>query len=100
LSPLTAPPSDHPFDAPWQAQAFAMTLALHRAGLFSWPDGTRALATQIATGAPFWDAWVAALETLTVERADARPADLADLAARWQAAARATPHGQPVVLAP
>ena len=31
--------SDGPvFTAPWQAQAFAMTLALHERGVFTWPE--------------------------------------------------------------
>ncbi len=29
------------FGEPWQAQAFAMALALHGRGLFTWPSGPR-----------------------------------------------------------
>src|ERR671912_555429 len=36
------------FRAPWEAQAFAMTLALHERGLFSWPEWATALAARIA----------------------------------------------------
>ena len=35
------------FRAPWQAQAFAMTLALYEKGLFTWPEWAQALATRI-----------------------------------------------------
>src|SRR5580693_2748892 len=35
------------FRAPWEAQAFAMALALHGRGLFSWSEWAAALADQI-----------------------------------------------------
>jgi len=36
------------FAAPWEAQAFAMTLALHEQGAFSWKEWTETLAAVIA----------------------------------------------------
>jgi len=47
---LAAPPgeprdeSGPVFREPWEAQAFAMTLALHERGLFTWPEWAAALA--------------------------------------------------------
>ena len=35
------------FREPWEAQAFAMTLALHERGLFRWPEWAAALAVEI-----------------------------------------------------
>ena len=35
------------FREPWEAQAFAMTLALHERGLFTWPEWAAALADEI-----------------------------------------------------
>ena len=32
------------FGAPWEAQAFAMALALHERGVFTWPEWAAALA--------------------------------------------------------
>jgi nitrile hydratase accessory protein len=100
LSP--SPDPDRPFSAPWQAQAFGLTVALHRAGLFSWPDWTQALGAELAHGADdgsdYWNRWLAALERLVAQRTGTPPAALAALADRWQAAARATPHGQPIEL--
>src|SRR4030088_2750073 len=61
------------FREPWEAQAFAMTLALHQQGLFSWFDWAQALAAQIAAAQAAGDAdlgdtyyyhWLAALEKL------------------------------------
>ena len=40
----------------------------------------------------------AALEKLLAARDVARPADVASVAAAWQRAAHATPHGQPILL--
>jgi nitrile hydratase accessory protein len=108
LNPPTAPETpgpdtpERPFAAPWQAQAFALTVALHRAGLFSWPDWAQALGAELRGGArdgsDYWDRWLLALERLVTQRTGAAPGDLAAIAARWQAAARATPHGQPITL--
>ncbi len=87
---MTAP--DRPFDAPWQAQAFAMTVAMHEAGAFAWADWSAMLARHV-DGAPYWDAWLGALEEITGEGEALRA-----LFDAWRAAADATPHGQPVVL--
>jgi nitrile hydratase accessory protein len=35
------------FSEPWQARTFAMIVALHERGMFSWPEWTDALSRQI-----------------------------------------------------
>jgi nitrile hydratase accessory protein len=61
------------FNAPWEARAFAMVLALHERGLFTWPQWSQALARQIDIAREAGDAdlghdyyryWLKALETL------------------------------------
>ena len=61
------------FHEPWQAQAFAMTLALYKRGLFAWPEWAAALGAEIkraqAAGDPdrgdtYYHHWLAALEQL------------------------------------
>ncbi|GAB4274213.1 MAG: nitrile hydratase accessory protein [Pararhodobacter sp.] len=95
-------PPDHtpeaPFDAPWQAQLFGLTVALSDRGLFSWPDWTQALGAALHTGQDYWHAWASALEGLLAARGIALPDEVAALAARWQDAAHATPHGTPIRL--
>jgi nitrile hydratase accessory protein len=95
------------FEAPWEAQAFAMTLALYERGLFSWSEWTAALAREIKTaqrggdqdsGASYYCHWLAALERLVAEKGIAAEGVLAERRAAWDRAARATPHGQPIVL--
>src|SRR5579875_2851467 len=66
-----------PFGAPWQAQAFAMTIALYERGLFSWPEWTAVLAEEIAraqgrgdpdTGESYYQHWLRALERIVTDK--------------------------------
>lgn len=95
------------FAAPWQAQAFAMTVALHARGLFTWPEWAQALAQRIreAPAAPGEDAgdayyrqWLAALEDMVAAKGAASMAELQRYQQAWDRAADRTPHGQPIEL--
>jgi nitrile hydratase accessory protein len=99
------------FRAPWEAQAFAMALELHRRGLFTWREWAGTLAEEIAhakahhechqdwdDGSHYYERWLAALETLVARKQLVDEADLSRRVDEWDEAARATPHGQPVVL--
>jgi nitrile hydratase accessory protein len=97
------------FSAPWQAQAFAMTLALHERGLFTWSEWAQALSQAIARaqaegdpdlGDTYYRHWLDALETLLQAKGLARAETLHALEHAWEAAAERTPHGQPVELLP
>lgn len=93
---------DGVFAEPWQATAFALTVALHQQGLFSWPEWAATLSRHIAAeaddGRRYYAFWLAALEEM-VERLKLGSADdLAALQQAWQAAAERTPHGQPIEL--
>ena len=44
------------FAEPWQAQAFAMTLALHERGLFTWVEWAHALSIEIGAAQAAGDA--------------------------------------------
>jgi nitrile hydratase accessory protein len=88
------------FTEPWQAEAFAMVVALHERGVFSWSQWADALSTQVkAPGGENYDAaWLAALESLLVSLNVTATAEVDALTEAWQRAAHATPHGQPVLL--
>lgn len=91
------------FAEPWQAQAFALTLKLHEAGAFTWPEWAQALSEELARdphddGARYYDHWVAALERLATERDLAAADELAARKTAWAEAYRHTPHGKPVQL--
>ena len=95
------------FSEPWQAQAFAMTLALHRQGLFSWPEWADTLAAEIAAaqaggdadlGDTYYRHWLAALERLMAAKGLTTADELEDHRQAWARAAGRTPHGQPISL--
>jgi nitrile hydratase accessory protein len=95
------------FGAPWEAQAFAMALALHKAGLFTWPEWAATLGAEIkraqAAGDPdrgdtYYRHWLAALERLVAEKGVADAGTLARYRDAWDHAADRTPHGQPIEL--
>ena len=97
------------FHEPWQAQAFAMTLALYKRGLFTWPEWADALGAEIkraqAAGDPdrgdtYYHHWLAALERLVAQKGIADPASLKRYHDAWDRAADRTPHGTPIELRP
>lgn len=97
------------FAAPWQAQAFAMTLALHERGLFSWGEWAQALSQAIARaqgqgdpdlGDTYYHHWLDALETLLLAKGLAHADTLHALEHAWEDAAERTPHGQTIELQP
>lgn len=95
------------FSAPWEAQAFAMTLRLHERGLFTWSEWADALAAAIrraqAAGDPdegstYYAHWLTALETIVAGRGVTSSAILEERRLAFDRAAKATPHGEPVLL--
>ena len=95
------------FREPWEAQAFAMALALHKRGLFTWPEWAATLAAEIKraqaagdpdTGATYYRHWLNALERLVAAKGIATGDTLQRYQAAWDHAADRTPHGQPVDL--
>jgi len=95
---LNAP--EAPFEEPWQAQLFALTIALNESGTFSWTDWSNAFAPRFQKSGIYWEAWSEAFVALLEERDIADKATIEALKDRWQNAARATPHGQPIELPP
>ena len=95
------------FRAPWEAQAFAMTLALHERGVFTWKEWTDTLAqairdAQVAgdpdTGESYYEHWLDALERIATAKGLVAGAMLALRKDEWREAARRTPHGKPIEL--
>ena len=95
------------FSAPWEAQAFAMTLRLHERGVFTWSEWADALASAIKRaqaagdhddGSTYYAHWLAALETIVAEKGVTDPVALEGRRAAFDRAAHATPHGEPVLL--
>jgi nitrile hydratase accessory protein len=95
------------FHAPWEAQAFAIVLALHERGLFTWPEWAMTLADEIKraqkagdpdAGDTYYRHLLTALERIVAEKGAADPSALVRYRAAWQHAAQRTPHGRPIAL--
>ena len=95
------------FREPWQAQAFAMALALHARDLFTWPEWAAMLTEEIRraqaagdpdTGETYYLHWLATLERMVAAKGVATEATLARYRAAWDHAADRTPHGAPIAL--
>jgi nitrile hydratase accessory protein len=95
------------FREPWEAQAFAMTLALHERGLFTWAEWAAALASEIKraqgagdpdTGETYYHHWLATLERVLTQKGVTDPNQLARTRDAWEHACARTPHGAPIEL--
>jgi nitrile hydratase accessory protein len=93
------------FAEPWQAQAFALTVTLHKNGVFSWDEWAETLGAEIAKdkdaggvadGTNYYALWLGALERLVTHKGATSAADLAALKDAWKENYLATPHGQPI----
>jgi len=94
------------FAEPWQAQAFALALQLHAAGLFTWTEWAQALSARISAaadqddGSRYYEHWLQALEDIATQKALVTQTALGQRRQDWIAAYRQTAHGRPVTLAP
>jgi len=95
------------FREPWEAHAFALALALHDRGVFTWPEWAAVLSGEIrnaqATGDPdtgetYYRHWLATLERMVAAKGVATAQALADYHDAWARAAHRTPHGTPIEL--
>ena len=91
---MTHPPAK-PFDEPWQAQAFALVVALNEAGHLPWDEWAEAFSSTLAASQPndagavseplpqsaeanavYWRSWLQTLEQLLHARAMVKPLQL------------------------
>ena len=64
------------FPAPWAARAFAMAVAMHERGVFTWGEWSKTLGPHVAAATAddpgdaeaYWRAWLAALEDILGEK--------------------------------
>jgi len=102
------------FAAPWEAQAFAMTVELQAQGHFTWPEWVEVFSAEIAAakargeadpnqidmGDGYYLHWLAALEKIAAAKGLAPNDEQIRRKAAWAAAVARTPHGQPIELGP
>lgn len=97
------------FREPWEAEAFALTLALHERGVFTWAEWAETLGAEIKraqaagdpdTGETYYLHWLAALERLIAEKGIADAQTQHRYRDAWDHACDRTPHGAPIELQP
>lgn len=97
------------FKEPWEAQAFAIAVALQERGVFTWGEWASLIGEEIRkaqaagdpdTGATYYSHWLATLERIVAMKGVANMDLLASTKAAWDRAAQRTPHGAPIELAP
>lgn len=95
------------FEEPWQAQAFATVVALHRRGLFRWEEWVEILSAAIRdlpqtagerANAAYYRQWLAALEGLLAKLGLVQTQEVERAQEDWRLSYLRTVHGQPVVL--
>ncbi|MEM8795683.1 MAG: nitrile hydratase accessory protein [Pseudomonadota bacterium] len=83
------------FNAPWEAKAFAMTVGLHRQGIFTWTEWCEALGAEIKAaqeagdpdlGDTYYTHWLNALERLIQQKKVASADTLLAVKEDWRAA--------------
>ena len=88
------------FAEPWEAQAFAMAVKLNEAGVFGWGEWAETLGAELkaAPARPYYESWLAALERLVTAKGVVSDDERQARVEAWDRAAKATPHGQPILL--
>ena len=109
LNALPAAERAPTFNEPWEAQAFAIAVALQRSGVFTWDEWASTLGQAIkdaqAAGDPdagdtYYRHWLAAVERIVEQKGIADEATLRRYGDAWGKAAERTPHGEPIELRP
>jgi nitrile hydratase accessory protein len=97
------------FHAPWEAEAFALAVALQERGVFTKQEWAETLGDEIKkaqaagdpdTGETYYHHWLAALERLVAAKGLADTQLLTRTRDAWERACARTPHGTPIELSP
>lgn len=94
------PSVEQPFDQPWQARAFALTVNLCDQGVLTWQHWTDMLGAAVAAdpSGSHYDAWLTALQSLLIDHGTVTRSEIDQAQADWLVAAAHTPHGEPITL--
>lgn len=106
---VTAPDFAEPpvFAEPWHAELFAMTVHLHKQGLFSWLDWTAQLSEALAAagkhhtldgGDDYYAVWLDTLLQIMIAQGVTDDSSVQAMQEQWRNAYVRTPHGKPVRL--
>jgi len=96
------------FAEPWQAEAFALAVALNQKNAFDWHEwvevfsgqsGEPLVGNEKAIEAAYYQRWLAALEAIAVGHGLVSTPEVDHRVEEWRRAYLRTPHGQPIELA-
>lgn len=105
LDPTTSLPRSNGelvFEAPWESRAFGMAAALADSGVFDWGDFQSGLIAAIAEreggnehaeAYRYYERWLAALESLVVEKGLLKAQDIDELVAQFACRPAGHDHG-------
>lgn len=97
------------FREPWEAEAFAMAVALEARGVFTWGEWADMLGAEIKraqaagdadTGVTYYSHWLSTLERMVTAKGLATLDTLETYRDAWDHAADRTPHGVAIELKP
>jgi len=95
------------FLEPWQAEAFALAVALNRQGVFTWSEWVEVFSGTLrdvpaqsgeSVEAAYYRRWLIALETLAARKHLVSATEMVERKEAWRRAYLRTPHGHPVEL--
>ncbi len=89
------------FNEPWEAQAFALVVAMHDEGLFKWSEWAEMLGKIIAAdqnNLSYYELWLGALERMIEEKSVLQSSEVEKRKSAWADAVARTPHGKPIEL--
>ena len=97
-----------PFNEPWHAHIFAITVHLNEQGHFDWHDWSKVFSTALSSKGSenliisdddYYLIWLRTLEKFLREAGKIQSDEIMQYFRDWEAAFLNTPHGQPVTLA-
>jgi|TARA_B100001057_G_scaffold390066_1_gene397947 nitrile hydratase accessory protein len=97
-----------PFNEPWHAHIFAITVHLNEQGHFDWNDWSKVFSTALSSKGSenliindddYYLIWLRTLEKFLREAGKIQSDEIMQYFRDWEAAFLNTPHGQPVTLA-
>lgn len=97
-----------PFNEPWHAHIFAITVHLNEQGHFDWNDWSKVFSTALSSKGSenliindddYYLIWLRTLEKFLRETGKIQSDEIMQYFRDWEAAFLNTPHGQPVTLA-
>ena len=96
-----------PFNEPWHAQIFALTVHLNEQGHFDWKDWSKVFSDALSSKGSkdliindddYYSIWLRTLEEFLGETKKIQSDEIIQYFQDWRAAYLNTPHGQPVKL--